>query len=303
MHPQAQGLLAAIAEAGGPPLYELPIDIARSVPGNITALIGPGPEVTVVRDIAIPGRGGDIAARAYEPVPDPPGTVVYFHGGGWVIGSVDDWDAVCRALAAASGCRVVSVDYRLAPEHPFPAAVDDAYDAVVWCAGNLATDGALIVAGDSAGGNLATVTALRARDENGPAIALQVLVYTVVDHVTTTASYEQYADAGLIVNRGEMAWFWDCYVPDPAERSHPHASPLRASDHAGLPPTYVLVAGFDPLYDEILAYVAKLEAAGIPMTVRRFDDQIHAFFGMVNIMESADQAVAEVGAAIRAVLV
>ena len=302
MHPQAQGLLAAIAEEGGPPLYEMPLAAARMVTGGVSELIGPGPAVATVRDIVIPGRAGDIGARIYEPVADPPATVVYYHGGGWVIGSVEDWDAVCRAIAAESGCRVVSVDYRLAPEHPFPAAADDAYDAFLWVAQNLPGQGATIVAGDSAGGNLATVTALRARDENGPTIAMQVLIYPVVDHDTTTASYAEYADAGLILNRAEMDWFWDCYVPDPANRSHPHVSPLRADDHAGLPPAYVLMAGFDPLRDEIDAYVAKLEAAGVPVTVRRFDDQIHAFFGMINIMESADTAVAEVGSAIRAAL-
>jgi acetyl esterase len=236
----------------------------------------------------------------YEPVADPPATVVYYHGGGWVIGSVDDWDAACRALAVASGCRVVSVDYRLAPEHRFPAAADDAYDSFVWVSENLAAGRPVVVAGDSAGGNLAAVTALRARDEGGPAIALQALVYPVVDHDFATGSYDEYADAGLILNRAEMVWFWDHYLPDQAERSHPHASPLRAGDHSGLPPAYVLIAEYDPLRDEGLAYAAKLEAAGVPVTVRRFDDQIHAFFGLVNLMESADEAVAEVGATIRA---
>jgi acetyl esterase len=303
MHPQAQGLLAAMAEAGGPPLYEMSLADARAVTGMVSELIGPGPAVATVGDIAIPGRGGGaIGARVYEPVDDPPATVVYYHGGGWVIGSVEDWDAVCRAIAVESGCRVVSVDYRLAPEHPFPAAVEDAYDSFIWVAENLSGNGATIVAGDSAGGNLAAVTALRARDESGPEIALQVLVYPVVDNDASAASFEQYADAGLILNGAEMAWFWELYLPDPADRSHPHVAPQRASDHADLPPAYVLVAEFDPLRDQVLAYAATLEAAGVPVTVRYFDDQIHAFFGMVNIMESADMAVAEVGAAIRAVL-
>src|SRR5205814_1447063 len=144
-----------------------------------------------------------------------------------------------------------------------------------------------------------TVTALRARDEGGPEIALQVLVYPVVDNDTTAASFEQYADAGLILNRAEMEWFWETYLPDPADHSHPHVAPQKASDHTRLPPAYVVVAEFDPLRDQVLAYAATLEAAGVPVTVRRFDDQIHAFFTMVNIMESADKAVAEVGAAIR----
>jgi acetyl esterase/lipase len=299
MHPQAQGLLAAMAEEGLPPLYEMPVEDARGLPGAVAELIGPGPEVATVRDVTIPVTAGEIGARVYEPVPDPPATVVYYHGGGWVIGSVDQWDAVCRALAADSGCRVVSVEYRLAPEHRYPAAADDAYDAFVWAAENLAAGGPIVLAGDSAGGTLAAVTALRARDAGGPAIALQVLVYPVVDHDFTTGSYEQYADAGLILNRAEMIWFWDHYAPDLSDRSHPHASPLRAADHTGLPPAYVLIAEYDPLRDEGLAYASTLEAAGVPVTVRRFDDQIHAFFGMVNIMESADVAVAEVAVAIR----
>ncbi len=300
MHPQAQGLLAALADAGAPPLYELSLEDARAVTGGVAELIGPGPELASVYDIAIPGGGGDISARVYEPAADPPTTVVYFHGGGWVIGSVDDWDAVCRAIAAESGARVVSVDYRLAPEHRFPAAAEDAYDSFVWVADNLAQGGTMVVAGDSAGGNLAAVTTLRARDENGPEIALQVLIYPVVDHDFTTGSYDQHGDGGMILNRAEMVWFWDNYVPDPADRSLPHASPLHAPDHSGLPPAYVLVAEYDPLRDESLAYAAKLEAAGVPVEIRRFDDQIHAFFGMVNLMESADTAVAEVGTAIRA---
>src|SRR4051812_44666810 len=158
MHPQAQALLAGIAEQGGPPLYELSVEEARTVPAAIGEMIGPGPEVETVRDIRIPGRGGDIPARVYEPVADPPATVVYYHGGGWVIGSLDDFDAVCRALAAESGSRVVSVDYRLAPEHRFPAAAEDAFDSFLWISKNLAAGKPVVVAGDSAGGNLAAVT-------------------------------------------------------------------------------------------------------------------------------------------------
>ena len=298
MHPQARDFLAAMIAEGGPPLHELSVEEARGLPGRLTELIGPGPEVAGVRDITIPVTGGPIAARVYEPVADPPGTVVYYHGGGWVFGTLDEFDPLCRALAVESGCRLVSVDYRLAPEHRFPAARDDAYDAFVWVAGNLAERRPLVVAGDSAGGNLAAVTALRARDEGGPAIALQVLVYPVVDHDFTTASYEQYAESELLLNRLGMIWFWDHYAPA-EDRSHPHASPLRAADHSGLPPAYVLIAEFDPLRDEGLAYAATLEAAGVPVTLRRFDDQIHAFFVMLNLMDSAGIAIAEVGAAIR----
>lgn len=300
LHPQAQGLLDGLHAEGGPPLYELSVEEARAIPEALRELIGPGPEVAEVRDISIPGPAGPLAGRIYEPVPEPPGTVVYYHGGGWVFGSVDDTDALCRALALESGCRVVSTEYRLAPEHRFPAAVDDAYAALVWVDANLAGGKPVVVAGDSAGGNLSAVTALRARDEQGPAVALQVLVYPVVDHDYTTGSYEQYADAGLLLGKQEMIWFWDHYAPKEEDWSSTYASPLRADDHSGLPPAYVVIAEYDPLRDEGLAYAERLRAAGVPVTVRRYDDQLHAFFHMVGLMESADQAVREVGEAIRA---
>lgn len=300
IHPQAQGLLEGIASQGGPPLTDMAPADARMITVGVAEMIGPGPEVETVREVTIPVDGGEIHARVYEPSADPVATVVYFHGGGWVIGSVDDWDALTRALAVASGARVVSVDYRLAPEHPFPAAADDAYASLLWTAENLADGRPLMVAGDSAGGNLATVCALRARDESGPKLALQVLIYPVVDHDTTGPCYREFTDTGLILNQAEMVWFWDHYVPNAADRSHPHASPLRAADHSGLPPAYVVIAGNDPLRDEGLAYAAKLEAAGVPVTVRRFDDQIHAFYSMVNVLDSANEAIAETGDAIRA---
>ena len=299
LHPQAQQLLDGMAASGAPPLYELSVEEARAIPGIIAELVGPGPAVAEVRDTAIPGPAGEIPARIYEPTADPPGTIVYYHGGGWVFGTLDEWDAVCRALAAQSGCRLVSVDYRLAPEHRFPAAADDAYAALVWVEGNLAGGKPIVVAGDSAGGNLSAVAALRARDEAGPAIALQVLVYPVTDHDSTTGSYAKYGDAGLLLGRQEMAWFWDHYAPNEADRSNPYASPLRAKDHSGLPPAYFVLAEYDPLRDEGLAYAEKLEAAGVPVTVRLYDDQLHVFFTMVNVFESADQAVADVAQAIR----
>ncbi len=297
-HPQAQQLLDLIAESGAPPLTEMTPEEARQVPAILMELVGSGPDVALVRDIDIPGPAGVIPARLYEPVPDPLGTVVYYHGGGWVIGSLDDWDAVCRALAVASGLRLVSVDYRLAPEHRFPAATDDAFAALVWVA-EQHPGSPIVVAGDSSGGNLATVSALRAREAGGPKIALQMLVYPVVDCDLTRPSYAEYTDTKLILNTAEIAWFWDQYMPEEATRAHPCASPIRASSLEGLPPAYLVIAQHDPLRDEGLAYAAALEAAGVPVTVTRYEDQIHVFFVLVNLMESADRAVAEPGAAIR----
>jgi acetyl esterase len=296
--PQAQQLLDVMAESGAPPLTEMTPEEARQLPKNFTEMIGPGPDVAAVSDIEIPGAAGPIPARVYEPVLDPAGTVVYYHGGGWVIGGLDDFDAVCRALAVASGARVVSVDYRLAPEHPFPAATDDAFAALVWVAGQH-SDNPIVVVGDSAGGNLATVSALRAREAGGPDIALQVLVYPVVDCDLTRPFYAEYAETKLILNMPEMVWFLNHYLPDEADRKHPYASPLRAPDLAGLPPAYIVIAQHDPLREEGLEYATALEAAGVPVTVRRYDDQIHSFFTLVNVLESADRAVAEASAAIR----
>ena len=298
LHPDAQQFLDVIAESGAPPLTSMTPDEARAGSAFFVDLIGAGPEVAVVQDIEIPGPGGAIPARIYKPVPDPVGTVVYYHGGGWVLGCLDEFDPVCQALAVASGARVVSVDYRLAPEHRFPAAVDDAFAALVGVADRHPGE-PIVVAGDSAGGNLAAVSALRAREAGGPEIALQVLVYPVVDCDLTRPSYAECAGSDLFLNTAEVVWFWDHYVPDEAEREHPYASPIRAADLRGLPPAYVVVAQHDPLRDEGLAYAAALEAAGVPVTVARYDDQIHAFFWLVNVMETADRAVAEAGAAIR----
>jgi acetyl esterase len=300
INPQAQQMLDGKAAAGGPPLWELTPEEARAVVAVNNAAIGAGPAVASVRDIVIPGQAGGIPARVYSPAADAPGVVVYYHGGGWVFGSVDQWDASVRALTVASGCDVVSVDYRLAPEHVFPAAVDDAYDALIWTAGSLADGRPLVVAGDSAGGNLATVCALRARDAEGPSLALQVLVYPVTDHDLDRKSYHQYDGNELLNNRGDMAWFWDHYAPDPAARANPYASPLRASDLSGLPPAYIVSAEHDPLRDEVFAYTDRLRAAGVPVEHRHYGEEIHAFFTFVNLLDDADKAVSEAGSAIRA---
>jgi acetyl esterase len=300
VHPQARQLLAARAAAGAPPTWELTPSDARQGFAATRSLIGPGPAVARVRDVVIGGQSNGIPARVYDPGPDAPGVVVYYHGGGWVIGSVDGWDPVCRALAVSSGCRLVSVDYRLAPEHRFPAAADDAYDAFCWVSSELAPRGPVVLAGDSAGGNLAAVTALRARDASGPTAALQVLVYPVTDHDFDRPSYHGYDGTEFIVNRRDMLWFWDHYAPDPAARSNPYASPLRAADLSGLPPAYLVTAEHDPLRDEGFAYAGRLSAARVPVEHRHYGSQIHGFFTLVNVLDDADKAVADAGAAIRA---
>jgi acetyl esterase len=301
VHPQAQQVLDGKAASGAPPLWELSPDEGRAMVEADNAMISAGPDVESVRDIVIPTQAGGMPARVYSPSPSAAGLVLYFHGGGWVVGSLDGWDSSVRGLAVASGCDVVSVDYRLAPEHVFPAAADDAYDALVWAASasGLAAGRPIVVAGDSAGGNLAAVSALRARDFGGPPIALQVLVYPVVDCDLDRRSYREYDGDELILNRRDMIWFWDHYAPDPAARMNPYASPLRAPSLSRLPSAYLVTAEHDPLRDEGFAYADRLRDARVPVEHRHYGSQIHAFFTFTGVLDDADKAVAETGSAIR----
>ena len=301
VHPQARQVLDGKAAAGAPPLWELSPDEGRAMVEANSALIPAGPDMESVRDIVIPSQAGNVPARVYSPSSAARGLVLYFHGGGWVLGTLDGWDASVRGLAVASGCDVVSVDYRLAPEHVFPAAADDAYDALLWAASasGIAAGRPIVVAGDSAGGNLAAVSALRARDSGGPPIALQVLVYPVVDCDLDRRSYHEYDGDELILNRRDMIWFWDHYVPDPAARANPYASPVRAPSLSGLPPVYLVTAEHDPLRDEGFAYADRLRAARVPLEHRHYGAQIHAFFTFTGVLDDADKAVAEAGSAIR----
>ena len=301
VHPQARQVLDGKAASGAPPLWELSPGEGRAMVEANSALIPAGPDMESVRDIVIPSRAGGVPARVYSPSSAAPGLVLYFHGGGWVVGTLDGWDASVRGLAVASGCDVVSVDYRLAPEHVFPAAADDAYDALVWAASasGLAAGRPVVVAGDSAGGNLAAVSALRARDSGGPPIALQVLVYPVVDCDLDRRSYHQYDGDELILNRKDMTWFWDHYAPDRAARANPYASPVRAPSLSGLPPVYLVTAEHDPLRDEGFAYADRLRAERVPVEHRHYGSQIHAFFTFTGVIDDADKAVSEAGSAIR----
>jgi len=299
LHPQAQGLMDMMAESGAPPLYEQSVEQARELSGMIGQLVGDGPEMHELRELEVPVTGGSIRARLYSPAADAPGVVVYYHGGGWVVGQIDHFDTVCKLLAEASGCDVVSVDYRLAPEHRFPTAADDAYEALVWVAENVAAGRAIVVAGDSAGGNLAAVVALRARDRNGPALTAQVLVYPVTDHDVGNASYRQHGDSGLLLGRQEMVWFFDHYTPNVADRESPDCSPLRAESLAGLPPALVINAEYDPLRDEGIAYAARLREAGVDVQTSFYDDVFHGFFTMPNFIERGNEGIAEAGRFVR----
>jgi acetyl esterase len=300
--PSLKVVLDALAQNEGPQLHELSPQDARTFFDQMQL---PSAEVPVahVENRTIPGPAGELPVRVYRPEADAPLPVlVFYHGGGWVIGSLETHDGTCRELASQAGCVVVSVDYRLAPEHRHPAAADDCYAALTWVAENAAEVGGdpsrLAVGGDSAGGNLSAVVALLARERGGPALALQLLIYPVTDADFETASYGENAE-GYLLTRDAMLWFWDHYVPDPADRALATAAPLRADDLSGLPAALVLTAEFDPLRDEGEAYARRLEEAGVRVTATRYDGMIHGFFAMGALVPPARKAVAEAALALR----
>lgn len=298
VNPQAQVVLDMMAATG----FKL---VGDPVAVREMLALTPRPQgepVASVEDRAITANGAQIPLRIYRPEGGPAVTpaLVWFHGGGWVIGSLDGSDFGCRIMANASGCTVISVDYRLAPEYKFPTAVDDCLAVTKWVAENgpeLGVDGARIaVGGDSAGGNLAAVVSQLARDGGGPAIAFQALVYPVTNYDFSTASYRDNAE-GYLLERDSMEWFWGHYLRSEADGASTKASPLRHTNLAGLPPAIVLTAEFDPLRDEGEAYAKRMRAAGVPVEARRYDGQIHGFFANPAI-DDGSEAARHVGKAI-----
>ena len=296
LNPQAKAFFDAGRAAGAPPLWELTPAQAREGATVIVGAIGDGPPVARVDELQIPVRDAVLAGRRYSPE-GARGTIVWLHGGGWVFDGLESGDAMCRILANSAGADVVAIDYRVAPEHPFPVPLDDCWDALRWVAEH--DDGPLVVGGDSAGGNMSAVCSVRARDAGGPVLTAQILVYPVTDHDTTRPSYIEHGDSGLLLGAREMQWFFDHYEPDPARRENPEVSPLRAANLRGVAPAIVVAAGYDPLHDEVIAYARRLEEAGVPMSLHRYPDDAHAFFSFVNIMTSGNEAVARVGAEVR----
>ena len=295
-------LAAHLEGAEREPVDALTPEVARADhAARVPELCGPGEPVASVEDLSL----GGVPCRLYRPVDsDALPVVVWLHGGGWVIGSVETYDPVARAVALASGAAVVSVDYRLAPEHRFPAAVDDAEAAVLAIASSaseLGLDGSrLAVAGDSAGGNLSAVVARRLRDSGGPPLRLQALIYPVTDASMDTPSYTEVAVNGALSGE-EMEWYWRHYLGS-GDGAHPDASPLKAPDLSDLPAAWVLVADHDPLRDEALAYADALRAAGVPVELRRFGGMVHGFLRWRRILDASHVAMAELGAALRTAL-
>jgi len=267
---------------------------------------GPPPRVADVSDRTIPGPGGDIPIRVYMPDSERPMPgLVFLHGGGWVVGSLQTHDGLCRALANGGGCTVVSVDYRLSPEHKFPAAIDDAVAATRWVFENVSQLGIdrerIAVGGDSAGGNLAAAVALMLRDAAGPRLAFQLLIYPVTDRNFETPSYIANAD-GFRLTRSAMQWYWNHYLRSAADADDQRASPLRAASLEGLPPAFVATAEYDPLLDEGRAYADRLRAAGVPVEYREYPGLVHGFAGQGGVVDRARDALDELAAALRTAL-
>jgi acetyl esterase len=305
LHPQ----LAAMVEKAArfPPLHKLPLgDLRQAAPRMLKTGL-PCEEVASVEDLVLPDYARQIRLRAYRPNLDAGNPLaMFFHGSGFTFCSIETHDAMCRQICNRTSGVVVSVDYSLAPELPYPAAPDDCFAATLWCARNAARFGAdarrLAVCGDSAGGTMAAVVALRARDEHGPPIKAQALVYPVTDHYS--AGHRSYDERGKGCGllQADMCWFWDNYLPDAALASHPYVSPVRAMTLKGLPQTYIAVAEYDVLRDEGRAYARALADSSVLVVLRHYDDMNHGFLNWVGVIDRADEAMADMTTWMRGVL-
>jgi acetyl esterase/lipase len=303
LDPQVRTLLDSLARQGLPLPGTVPVNVLRVSRATRRLALPPGPDARV-KKVEVPAAHGPIQARIYWPdVTGPLAALVWFHGGGFTIGSVAESEADCRHLAVLSSSAVVSVEYRLAPEDPFPAGLEDCLAAVSWVhahARELGIDPNRIgVGGDSAGGNLATVVARLARDAGGPPLGLQVLVYPITDmSALDTPSYVEFAN-GPYLTHDAMAWFRDQYLPNEKDWTNPSVSPLLLEDLAGLPPAFIVTAEIDPLRDEAEAYAHRLKDAGGRVRLRRYDGMIHGFFSMYYALDGGKQVLRDVAAAIR----
>ncbi len=306
VNPQLQPLLDQLAASDNPPASEAGPGPTRELYRALHQMTDPTDvPIGKVEDLAFKGPEGDVPVRIYTPIAagGPLNCLVFFHGGGFVIGDLDSHDALCRQLANEAGCKVVAVDYRLAPEHKFPAAVDDALAAVGWAeenAGELGIDAnCLAVAGDSAGGNLAAVVSQLTRAKGGPNICFQLLIYPGTRANADTQSMNDYAE-GYFLERRTIDWFRECYLAEGQDTSDPRVSPLLAEDVSGLPPALIITAGFDPLKDEGKAYADRLSGSGVDVTYKDYPDMIHGFFNMTALSPDAKEAVKDAAKAVKA---
>ena len=313
VHPQVQAVIDKMAELGIAAIQTLtPVQARAQVEAMVAARPQEPAPIGEFESRTIPGPVGDIPVLVYRPLAkdvagssEPPPLLIYFHGGGHVFGNPGTYDSVARNLCAGAGCVVVSVDYRKGPEHPFPAAVEDAYAATKWCADNAASLGIdadrIAVGGDSAGGNLAIVTTLIARDSGGPGLLWQLLVYPVADYHCSSPSYERFATGYGVVEAATMRWFQKHYLGDLAKADDWRASPLCAPSHANLPPALIITAECDVLHDEGIALADAMEAAGTKVTRTNYAGMIHGFFALTPIVDGAVEAQAEASSALRKV--
>jgi acetyl esterase len=305
--PQMKAILDQAAAAGGKAFHDMsPAEARQAIDTMFAAFRGQPKEVGKIEDRKIPGPGGQIPVRVYTPRGNGPfGVLVFFHGGGWVIGNIETHDVLCRDLTDGTGCVTVSVDYRLAPEHKFPAAPDDCYAATKWVAENASAlnidANRIAVGGDSAGGNLAAVVAQMARDKSGPKIACQLLIYPATDCANETASQREFTKDGYILSRGDMDWFYNHYLTA-KDKTNPYACPALAKNLSGLPAAFVLTAEFDPLRDEGEAYGEALRKAGVKVKTKRYNGVCHGFVSMASALDLGKQAVAECCAELHAAI-
>lgn len=301
LDPQVVQVMEAMAALGLPPADTVSPEEARA--NAKLRKRSPGPEVAKVEDRTIPGPDSDVPVRIYTPESSGPFPIlVWFHGGGWVVGDLESADGSARNLCVGGQCVVVSVDYRLAPDAKFPGPAEDCWAATIWAVDNAARINGdptrLAVGGDSAGGNLAAVMALMAAERGGPEIALQLLIYPVTDVNFNTVSYSDNAE-GYSLTKVGMQWYWEHYLENDADALNPYAAPLQAESLVGQPPALVITAEFDPLRDEGEAYAKRLTEAGVATTVTRYDGMIHGFFSMTAVVDKSQQAMDQASSALR----
>jgi acetyl esterase len=309
LDPIVKGFLDQMKAMGGPKMSEAGAVAGREQFNALMQLVGPR-DVPVgrIENKTVPTPAGGVPIRVYTPVAagaDPMPALVYFHGGGFVIGNIESHDGLCRMLANEGGLRVVSVDYRLAPEHKFPAAFDDGFAALAWVAANAAEIGVdanrIAVGGDSAGGALAAQVAQAAKARGGIALAAQMLLFPVTQIGAQTASLKEFA-VGYFLEKETLDWFYTSYVPAGADTNDPRLSPLRSKDVSGLPPAFIMLGGFDPLHDEGMQYADKLRAAGVKVTIADYGDMIHCFVYLQSVLPQARDALAGAAKAVAAML-
>lgn len=300
LHPFCATVITNRKEAGIPEYASLDPDGARALMAQVMAAAPKPtdlPDLASVKDLTITGPHGDIPVRRYTPHGEPKATIVYFHGGGWVLGDLDTGDGICRRWAGWAGVEVLSIDYRLAPEHPFPVPLDDCYAGLEWAAANM--KGPLFIAGDSAGGNLCAAVAIRARDEGGPPLAGQIVIYGALGLDFATASYREVGDRGWMLTAADMDWFWGHYLSGEGDRASPLAVPLNLKQASGLAPAFICTGDCDVLCDDNLAYADLLKSAGVPVELRVEPGMFHGYYSMTSFAEPAratvDATVAWIG--------